>query len=217
MPADVEPADQRDPLAWLFWLIGKTIAVDELAPRAHPRGSSTIDRAARSGGPAYGRPIGNIVWFLKTIFDDIEPYLLDPLAWSACYVAMDDTYTIRTYTYWRQSGGTWTIKLNCGYSQYGYKHIEINHETQWRDRIIQAAGGGLGNGWDDLMSWAAEETIAWPFVSTHRPSNNTRCVGAPIIMYDGDGDYVYTFYPSFVFSQDNKYLITAIPGSSYTC
>lgn len=34
MRADVEPAAQRDPLAWLFWLIGKTIAADELAPRA---------------------------------------------------------------------------------------------------------------------------------------------------------------------------------------
>lgn len=34
MRADVEPAEQRDPLAWLFWLIGRAIAADELAPRA---------------------------------------------------------------------------------------------------------------------------------------------------------------------------------------
>ncbi|MCA1306949.1 hypothetical protein LC082_08560 [Microbacterium esteraromaticum] len=34
MRSDIEPAEQRDPLAWLFWLISKVIGADELAPRA---------------------------------------------------------------------------------------------------------------------------------------------------------------------------------------
>ncbi len=45
MRADVEPAEQRDPLAWLFWLIGKTIAVDELAPRARAEAERERQRA----------------------------------------------------------------------------------------------------------------------------------------------------------------------------
>ncbi len=45
MRADVEPAEQRDPLAWLFWLIGKTIAVDELAPRARAEAEHERHRA----------------------------------------------------------------------------------------------------------------------------------------------------------------------------
>ncbi|KKX99557.1 hypothetical protein AAY78_01305 [Microbacterium sp. Ag1] len=55
MRADVEPAEQRDPLAWLFWLIGKTIAVDELAPRARAeaeRERHRVDSAARRAADA---------------------------------------------------------------------------------------------------------------------------------------------------------------------
>lgn len=37
MRSDVEPADQRDPLAWLFWLINQAIPVDELAPGERAR------------------------------------------------------------------------------------------------------------------------------------------------------------------------------------
>lgn len=55
MRADVEPAEQRDPLAWLFWLIGKTIAVDELAPRARAeadRERHRVESAARRAADA---------------------------------------------------------------------------------------------------------------------------------------------------------------------
>lgn len=55
MRADVEPADQRDPLAWLFWLIGKAIDVDELAPRARAeadRERQRVEAAARRAADA---------------------------------------------------------------------------------------------------------------------------------------------------------------------
>lgn len=45
MRADVEPAEQRDPLAWLFWLIGKAINPDELAPRARAEADRDRNRA----------------------------------------------------------------------------------------------------------------------------------------------------------------------------
>lgn len=39
----------------------------------------------------------------------------------------------------------------------------------------------------------------------------------PSLMYDGDGDYVYTFYPTAIFTEDSKTVITSILGSNYTC
>lgn len=98
-------------------LDGSHDATDPRAAQAKPPSPTDIPETG-----AYAvAPSGAVFSFDEEIVDteppadsstDIEPYLLDPLAWPACYVAMDDTYTIRTYTYWRQSGGTWTIKLN---------------------------------------------------------------------------------------------------------
>ncbi|WHE37835.1 hypothetical protein [Microbacterium sp. BDGP8] len=34
MRHDLEPAEQRDPLAWLFWLVSQAVPADELAPAA---------------------------------------------------------------------------------------------------------------------------------------------------------------------------------------
>lgn len=45
MRRDLEPAEQRDPLSWLFWLISKAIPGDELGPRARADAERTQRRA----------------------------------------------------------------------------------------------------------------------------------------------------------------------------
>ena len=43
---DIDPADQRDPLAWLSWLIGQAIPADELAPHARAAAADDAQRTA---------------------------------------------------------------------------------------------------------------------------------------------------------------------------
>ncbi|MFT4230553.1 MAG: hypothetical protein QM602_09705 [Microbacterium sp.] len=153
----------------------------------------------------------------------VTPYLIDNLvAWTACFVEHDEDYPLASYTYWGSSSSK-TIQLQCGYhnstsgSGHGWHHISVQHESQWRDRIIQlSTGDPTGAGWDDLMSFVNDTTIAWPMVDKSHGSKK-RCVGAPVLMYDKYGNYEYTFYPSVIFTTNTKRVITSIPSSSYTC
>ncbi|MEZ3162120.1 hypothetical protein AB1K54_16520 [Microbacterium sp. BWT-B31] len=54
-------------------------------------------------------------------------------------------------------------------------------------------------------------------VDVPQGSNNTRCVGAPTLMYDQYGNYEYTFYPSVIFGTDTNRITTSIPSSAYVC
>lgn len=153
-----------------------------------------------------------------------SPSLIDdPVAWSACFTAHDEDYPLASYTYWG-SPDPITIQLQCGYHDsasdtgHGWHHISAQHESQWRDRIIALASGDpTGAGWDDLMSWANDSNIGWPLVDVARATNYTRCVSAPVLMYDADGTYEYTFNPSVVFSTDTKRVITSIPSTNSSC
>lgn len=155
----------------------------------------------------------------------VTPLLIDDAAaWSACFVVHDEDYPLASYIYWEASGDPRVIELQCGYHStandtgHGWHHISYQHESQWRDRITQlATGDPTGAGWDDLMSFVNDAVIGWPEVDVPRASNSTRCVGAPVLMYDADGTYEYTFYPSVIFGTDSNRVITSIPGSSYSC
>lgn len=154
---------------------------------------------------------------------EVSPYLIDdPFAWAACFLNYDETYPLASYTWWYTSQATMTIELQCGYHNsatgagHGWHHIAAGHEQQWRNRIIQTGESSDGAGWDDLMSWVNLETISWPYYN-ERQSNYKVCVSSATLMYDGDGDYVYTFWPSVIFTEDTKRIITSIPSSYSVC
>jgi hypothetical protein len=151
------------------------------------------------------------------------PYLIDdPAAWNACFIQHDQTYRLASYTYYG-TGNPMVIKLECGYHNssndtgFGWWHISGGHESQWRGRITQVNGDTTGAGWDDLMSFANETNLGWPFTDVPRGSNNTRCVSAPIMTYNNKGEWQYTFTPSIVFATDNKRIITSIPSTNNAC
>lgn len=154
----------------------------------------------------------------------VTPFLInDPIAWTACFVNHDEDYPLASYTYWGGSDPK-IIELQCGYHNtdtstgHGWHHISAGHESQWRDRIKQLTSGDpTGAGWDDLMSFANDSNISSPLIDIPRGSNNTRCVSAPILMYDLQGDYEYTFNPSVIFSTDTNRVITSIPSSTPSC
>lgn len=78
-------------------------------------------------------------------------------------------------------------------------------------------GPGLG---DDLMVYAARETLRAPSTTRIRASNNSRCYKTPIQMYrmvNGRPQYVETMYPRVAVSMNNKVVITAFPTKDTRC
>lgn len=153
---------------------------------------------------------------------EVGPFLIDdPVAWTACFVQRDENYSLASYQWWTASGPM-IINLTCGYHNAatnkgtGWHHIAGGHEQDWRNRIIQTGQSTDGAGWDDLMAWQIQEAMNFPAANENHGSGK-RCVGTPVMMYEADGSYVYTFYPSTIFTEDSKIVITSIPGSSYTC
>ncbi|MDT0116954.1 hypothetical protein Q9R20_08110 [Microbacterium sp. PRF11] len=67
------------------------------------------------------------------------------------------------------------------------------------------------------MAFAAAQAIENPIVDIPRGSISTRCVSVPILMYDNDGDYLYTFNPSVAFGSNTLRVITAIPTTTASC
>ncbi len=106
------------------------------------------------------------------------------------------------------------IELQCGYSTgHGWKHIQAEHQSQWQDRINAAGGGG---NWDDLMSWSNETILGWSMTDVP-DGTNKRCVSAPIMMYDRQGTFLFTFWPTVAVSTNNLRVITSIPTTSTNC
>lgn len=151
----------------------------------------------------------------------VVPLLIDtPAAWTACFVQHDENFPLRTYRWYTESGPK-VITLPCGYATssgggFGWHHIALEHEQQWRQRIIQVGQSTDGAGWDDLMAWQIQGAMDFPAKNVDQV-NGKRCIGAPTVMYDSSGEYAYTFYPTTVFTEDSKIVITSIPGSTYTC
>lgn len=152
----------------------------------------------------------------------VTPFLIDtPADWTACFVAHDQLWELDSVNYWGSSSGPQVKRIQCGYHDsttdtgFGWHHIQARHQGEWQGRIDQI--DGAGGAWDDLMAFATKNAIEWPLVDVPRGSNNTRCVSAPTMMYDADGDYVYTFNPSAVFATDSDRVITSIPSSSSSC
>jgi hypothetical protein len=67
------------------------------------------------------------------------------------------------------------------------------------------------------MSWANQTVIGWPFIDQPRGSNNTRCVSAPVEMFNTKGEWQFAFYPTIVFGTDSKHIITSYPTSTANC
>lgn len=155
--------------------------------------------------------------------DIVSPYLIDdPIAWAACFLRHDQTYSLAHYTYWDPQSNPIIIQLECGYAGsngtgFGWWHISDQHESQWRDRIIKVGGNANGDGWDDLMSWSNENTLAWPFIDQPRGSNNTHCLSAPTVMYNAKGEWEFTFNPTVVIGTDSKRVITSYPSTISNC
>lgn len=146
---------------------------------------------------------------------DVSTYGMNPIAYTACWVFNQEDFPVGTYTYYAPST-TMTIYMQCGYGVggHGYKHIELEHRSQWENRIIQVDGNP--NDWDVLMDWVNMTVLGWAMVD--RPDGGAkRCTSAPVLMYDADGNWVYTMNPTVIVATDTQRLITSFPSTTHQC
>lgn len=66
------------------------------------------------------------------------------------------------------------------------------------------------------MAWQIQGAMDFPLVNVPQLYNK-RCISAPVLMYDGDGDYLYTFNPTTIFTEDTNRVITSYPSTNPGC
>lgn len=133
----------------------------------------------------------------------------------------DDVYA--EYGWW-WDGKLQDVRLKCGESVWGYKHIRAQHESQWQDQLNRArtkgwnTGVGAWGSWDDLMNGAAGSVITWPdFVGGNAISKKTCAVAELYFVNSRTGAIVYSFLATAVWASDSDRLITAYPTPRADC
>lgn len=91
-------------------------------------------------------------------------------------------FTVKSYSSTRDR----TVKMKCGNSRAGFKHIQSGHQSDWTNKM-----GGPGN-WSNFMIWATGQSLKAPS-RTSTQSGNKRCYTTPIEIYK-KGKKVSTFY-----------------------
>lgn len=106
------------------------------------------------------------------------------------------------------------VDLSCGDSASGYIHIrdgdgtpnDVGHEAEWQ-AVVDSFGGGM---WDDFMVHATGAAI----VGDKEPDDHGAdklCFSAPVEIFQTDGTYITTYYPTILASANNKRIITSYP------
>lgn len=151
----------------------------------------------------------------------VSPFLIDFDQWFRCYsLNMED----EVFAEYRHLADGHDIRLKCGDSDYGYKHIREGKETAWQNKLNDARAAGWVSqtqgieSWDDLMASVAGIAITWPDYVGANPLNQTKCgVSEAIFRSTDTGEIVYSFYVRSAWATNNDNLITSFPQSTSTC
>ena len=129
-------------------------------------------------------------------------------------------------TYWFPWDGRVNgVRLKCGTSSWGYKHIRERHESQWQATLDSARAHGWNsaafgvNSWDDLMSGTTSAVVADPGLGlTHIAVSNKWCTKAMFGLWDTNYKrIVYDFGVETVWASDSDKLITSFPSNRKVC
>jgi hypothetical protein len=155
--------------------------------------------------------------------DEVSPQLIDFNQWVRCFTQNQADDVFAEYAHWWDGRGQ-DVRLKCGDSGYGYKHIRERHENDWQNVLNRAVAAGYEpsdqgiDSWDDLMAASAGEAITWPEYRWENATNQTTCVVAEIYLVNVDtGQILYSFQSRAAFSNTNDRLITAFPQSQRDC
>ncbi|NQX10290.1 hypothetical protein HQQ80_01480 [Microbacteriaceae bacterium VKM Ac-2855] len=104
--------------------------------------------------------------------------------------------------------------LFCGDNASGYGHIrdgdgtpnDVSLGAEWQ-ALVDSFGGRL---WDDFMLSATGAAIKGDRAPDDH-GNDKLGVTAPVEIYQTDGTYITTVYPTILGSADNKRIITSYP------
>ena len=140
-----------------------------------------------------------------------SPALLGPIDRFNCNILKNSKWNITSYkakNFSSFAGGK--IKLKCGTSASGYKHIKEGHGNQWQQQINKV--GGVGS-WDDLMGFATQEILRSPKM-IRSAGNNKLCYTAPIEIANSKRTKKVKLNPTVIISMNNKLVITSYPTTT---
>ncbi|MFC0675652.1 DNRLRE domain-containing protein [Brachybacterium hainanense] len=113
--------------------------------------------------------------------------------------------------YWSKFDGT--VKMECGTSTYGMRHIIQRHRSDWLRTI-----GGRGD-WKKFMDWGIRQALSNPAIAVSQ-TGGKRCYSAPLVMYryvNGKPVYWKTRWANVVVSKYYATIITAFPSRTAYC
>lgn len=84
--------------------------------------------------------------------------------WGACSYLSDATKTVAYY----KLRGTTSIRLTCGTSGYGYRHIQAKHASQFE---TVAFGTQFQGNWRYMADFAIGQVLSSPSTSVYQGSN----------------------------------------------
>lgn len=153
----------------------------------------------------------------------VTPNLIGFGQWYSCWVLGNSSEVFAIY-YWIQ--GSRNVTLQCGDSNYGYKHIVgQGHDTDWDNIYNIALSNGWSasaygaNSWDDLMNIVlANQLGVGGSYYYENYSTNKACTWSTYGLYNtSTGTIVYSFGARAVWSMNQNRIITSFPDSSGYC
>ncbi|MGO4301951.1 hypothetical protein [Leifsonia sp. RAF41] len=153
----------------------------------------------------------------------IAPRLIDWNQWFGCYSLNTENDVFADYMFWWDGYGH-DVRLKCGNSSWGYKHIREDKEGGWQSKLDSARAAGwqasaLGvESWDDLMSGATGAIILYPDYLRKDAINNKWCANNEFYLQDvKTGRELYSFRVEAAWASDSDRLITSFPTSRTYC
>lgn len=122
-------------------------------------------------------------------------------------------HQIKKFSVKRNGSFSGKVKLLCGNSKAGYRHINSKHSKQWVD-VVTWDGRGRASEWDSLMTQATAATLSHPD-RIYSEKGSKLCYGAKITSWRKKNGKVVkqkTWNTAVVVSKNNKTVVTAYPG-----
>ena len=138
---------------------------------------------------------------------------LSPSNHLQCMVYGKSNHQIKKFSVKRNGSFSGKVKLLCGSSKAGYRHINSKHSKQWVD-VVTWDGRGRASEWDSLMMQATAATLSHPD-GIYSEKGSKLCYGAKITSWRKKNGKVVkqkTWNTAVVVSKNNKTVVTAYPG-----
>lgn len=134
-----------------------------------------------------------------------------PMAtWYACGVNDSNTKMVRGFQ--RVAGAglpAGKADLKCGSPGWGYRHILIEHRTQWEQLAVIT-----GSDWRTFSDWAMNQALNYPAHVSYRSSNDTYLYKTQVQIRDSGGTVRSVKYINVSVARVTKNIITAFPTNT---